>query len=222
MYENLRRSVCEANKLLHTKGLAPYLWGSVSQVDRFNGVFAVKPADVAYDDLTVENIVVISLKTGKPVDGALAPISDADTFWALFSEFPQLGAVAHTHTPNAVAFSQAGRGITPYGITHIGFSNTEIPCVRSLTAGEVNENYELNTGRVIAEHFKSHHFEPAKTPAVLVKYHAPYVFGADGKEAVNNAAILEMIAETALKTEMLTYGKPEKIDDYLADKISGR
>ena len=217
MYENLRRAVCEANKSLHEKGLAPFAWGNVSQVDRINGVFAVRPAGIGYNDLTVENMVVISLKTGEVVDGSYTPTTDADTYFVLYNEFPELNAVAHVHTPNATAFSQVGRDIIPYGITHIAFSKTEIPCVRALTAAEVNDNYELNTGKVIVEHFKSHHFSPETTTAVLTKYHAPYVFGSDANTAVKNAAILEMVAETALKTDMLAYGKAERMDSYLAE-----
>lgn len=217
MYENLRRAVCEANKSLHEKGLAPFAWGNVSQVDRINGVFAVRPAGIGYKDLSVENMVVMSLKNGEVIEGNNKPAPDAAAYFVLYSEFPELCAIAHVHTPNATAFSQVGRDIIPYGVTHIAFSKTEIPCVRSLTAAEVNDNYELNTGKAIVEHFKSHQFSPETTTAVLTKYHAPYVFGCDANTAVKNAAILEMVAETALKTEMLSYGKAERIDSYLAE-----
>ncbi len=217
MYENLRRAVCESNKSLHEKGLAPFAWGNVSQVDRVNGVFAVRPAGIGYSALSIENMVVISLETGKVVDGHNEPTPDAAAYFVLYNEFPELSAIAHVHTPNATAFSQVGHDIIPYGMTHIAFSKTEIPCVRALTAAEVGENYELNTGKVIAEHFKSHHFSPVTTTAVLTKFHAPYIFGSDAKSAVRNAEILEMVAETALKTEMLSHGKAERIDSYLAE-----
>ena len=89
--------------------------------------------------------------------------------------------------------------------------------VKDLTEAEVNSEYELNTGKVIAAHFKENDLDVASTPAVLVRSHAPFVFGKNASDAVHNAAVLEIVAEMALKTELLGNNGNE-IDKYLSDK----
>lgn len=97
------------------------------------------------------------------------------------------------------------------------FSYTAVPCARALTEAEVNSEYELNTGKVIVSHFRENDLDIQSTPAVLVRSHAPFVFGKNASDAVHNAAVLEIVAEMAMKTESLKQDVTE-IDKYLADK----
>lgn len=217
MFEELKKIVCDANIELHAHGLAPFTWGNVSQVDRAAGVFAIKPSGVPYSELTSEKIVIVSLEDGKVVDGDYNPSSDTPTHYILYKEFPELNAVVHTHSVNASSFAQAGRSIPAYGTTHADFSYTAVPCTRALDEQEVKGEYELNTGKVIAAHFKENNLDIASTPAVLVRSHAPFVFGKNASDAVHNAAVLEIVAEMALKTELLGNNGNE-IDKYLSDK----
>lgn len=217
MFEELKKIVCDANIELHAHGLAPFTWGNVSQVDRAAGVFAIKPSGVPYSELTSEKIVIVSLEDGKVVDGNYNPSSDTPTHYILYKEFPELNAVVHTHSVNASSFAQAGRSIPAYGTTHADFSYTAVPCTRALDEQEVKGEYELNTGKVIAAHFKENDLDIASTPAVLVRSHAPFVFGKNASDAVHNAAVLEIVAEMALKTELLGNNGNE-IDKYLSDK----
>lgn len=217
MYSALKQTVCEANKELHALGLAPFTWGNVSQVDREAGVFAIKPSGVPYSELTPEKIVVVSLSDGKVVEGEYNPSSDTPTHYVLYKEFAELNAVVHTHSVNASSFAQAGRSIPAYGTTHADFSYTAVPCTRALTDVEVNGEYEYNTGVVIAEHFRDNMLDIKSTPAVLVRSHAPFAFGKNADDAVHNAAVLEIVAEMAMKTELIGKDVPE-IDDYLSDK----
>lgn len=217
MFEDLKKIVCDANIELHAHGLAPFTWGNVSQVDRDAGVFAIKPSGVPYSDLTPEKIVIVSLDDGKVVDGDYNPSSDTPTHYILYKEFTELNAVVHTHSVNASSFAQAGRAIPAYGTTHADFSYTAVPCTRALNEDEVKCEYELNTGKVIAAHFKDNKLDVLSTPAVLVRSHAPFVFGKNASDAVHNAAVLEIVAEMALKTELLGNNGNE-IDKYLSDK----
>ncbi len=217
MYNKLKQTVCDANIELHSLGLAPFTWGNVSQADRELGVFAIKPSGVPYSELTPDKIVVLSLEDGSVLEGSYNPSSDTPTHYILFKEFSDLNAVVHTHSVNASAFAQAGRAIPVYGTTHADFSYTEVPCTRALTENEVKTEYELNTGKVIVGYFKENNLDTSSTPSVLVRSHAPFVFGKNASDAVHNAAVLEIVAEMALKTEIINNNTPE-IDSYLSDK----
>ncbi len=78
-FRELREIVCLANRKLGESGLVILTWGNVSGVDRNEGVMAIKPSGVEYDQLKPEDIVVLSLETGEVVDGNLRPSSDTPT-----------------------------------------------------------------------------------------------------------------------------------------------
>ncbi len=200
MLEQLKQEVFEANMALPKMGLVIFTWGNVSGIDRERGLFVIKPSGVEYDALKPEDMVVVDLQ-GEVVEGAYRPSSDTLTHLELYKAFPKIGGVVHTHSAWATSWAQAGRGIPCYGTTHADHMYGEIPCTRSLTKEEVEEAYERNTGRVIAECFQGRDYQAV--PAVLCQNHGPFTWGGDAKEAVHHAAVLEQVAMMAARTEML-------------------
>ena len=69
----------------------------------------------------------------------------------LYKQYSEIGGVVHTHSKWAVTFAQAGIDIPAFGTTHADYFYGDIPCTRDLTAQEIYEAYELNTGNVIVE-----------------------------------------------------------------------
>ena len=199
-FDALREAVWRANLDLVEAGLVILTWGNVSAVDREAGVFAIKPSGVAYGDLRPADIVVVSLESGQVVDGTLRPSSDTPTHLHLYREWPTIGGVAHTHSPNAVSWAQAERDIPCLGTTHADHFCGPIPVTRRLTTDEIRGAYEHNTGVVISECFRTRGIEPASTPGVLVAGHGPFAWGADARRAVENAIALEATARMALDT----------------------
>ena len=61
MYQDLKERVLKANLMLVSAGLVTLTWGNVSENDAERGVIAIKPSGVAYDKMTVEDIVVTDL-----------------------------------------------------------------------------------------------------------------------------------------------------------------
>lgn len=189
MLEHLKAEVCAANKLLPRYNLVTFTWGNVSGIDRESGIMAIKPSGVEYDSLTDEDIVLVDVKTGKKVEGALNPSSDTATHCELYRSFEGIGGVVHTHSRWATVFSQAGRGVPPLGTTHGDYFYGEIPCTRKMTAEEISGEYELETGKVIVESFFGK--SPRDIPAVLVHSHGPFAWGTSPENAVHNAVVLE-------------------------------
>jgi L-ribulose-5-phosphate 4-epimerase len=75
-----------------------------------------------------------------------------------------------------------------------------------LTEAEVRDNYEMNTGLLIAETFRD--ADPCAVPSVLVNCHGPFSWGSDVAEAVRNAVALEEIARMAHNTVLLGHSYP--------------
>ena len=117
------------------------------------GLFVIKPSGVPYETLKPSDMVVMNL-AGEKVEGELNPSSDTPTHLELYKAYEDLGGIVHTHSPWATSWAQAGRSIPCYGTTHADYFFGDIPCARSLTADEINGEYEKNTGIVIAETFE--------------------------------------------------------------------
>jgi L-ribulose-5-phosphate 4-epimerase len=198
MLERLKTDVCRANLDLVKAGVVIETWGNASGVDRRRGLVVIKPSGLSYDRLRPGNLVVVSLASGKVVEGRLKPSSDTATHLELYKAFPGIGGVVHTHSLYATAWAQAKRDLPCYGTTHADFCYGGVPCTRPLTTAELHSDYEANTGRVIVERFKE--LDPLERPGVLVASHGPFVWGKDVVGAVHNAVVLEFVARLASET----------------------
>ena len=202
MLEELKKQVYEANMELPRRGLITYTWGNVSGIDRESGYFVIKPSGVDYDALSPDDMVVMDLD-GNKIEGRYKPSSDTATHIELYKKYEEIGGIVHTHSPEAVAWAQAGRDIPLYGTTHADYFFGPIPCARNLTPEEIKDAYEKNTGLVIIEEFRRRGIAPAQVPAVLVHNHGPFTWGKDADEAVYHAVVLEEVAFMNFHAKML-------------------
>jgi L-ribulose-5-phosphate 4-epimerase len=173
-------------------------WGNASGIDRQRGLVVIKPSGVPYDGMMPKHMVVVSLQTGKVVEGRLKPSSDTATHLVLYRAFPGIGGIVHTHSLYATAWAQAKKDLPSYGTTQADYWYGDVPCTRLLTIGEIRSDYEANTGHVIVERFRK--LDPTQHPAVLVASHGPFAWGKDVADAVHNATVLEFIARLASET----------------------
>ena len=216
LLEKLRQEVYRANMELPEKNLVVYTWGNVSGIDRDKGLIVIKPSGVEYEDLTPENLVVVDMDN-KIVEGDLNPSSDTKTHVELYKTFPAIGGIVHTHSPHAVGWAQAGRDIPCYGTTQADYFYGSVPCTRNLTAQEVDEDYELNTGKVIAETFRERNLDPVAIPGVICRCHGPFSFGKDPAKAVYHAVVLEEVAKMAMYT-ITVNPQADPAPQYILDK----
>jgi L-ribulose-5-phosphate 4-epimerase len=217
MLEQLKAEVCRANLDLVRKGLVIQTWGNASGIDRGRGLVVIKPSGVPYDGMKPQHMVVVSLKTGKIVDGNLKPSSDTATHLVLYRAFPKIGGMVHTHSLYATAWAQAKKTLPGYGTTQADYWHGDVPCTRLLKPDEIKTGYEANTGRVIVETFRKLKLDPVHHPAVLVASHGPFTWGKDVADAVHNAGVLEFVAQLASETLKLN-PKLQPMPPLLRDK----
>ena len=214
MYHKLKQHVYEANMALQRHGLVLFTWGNVSGIDRANGVIAIKPSGVCYEDLTPESIVVLDLQ-GKVVQGQLRPSSDTPTHLELYRWFEGLGGICHTHSTCATMWAQAQREIPCLGTTHADHFYGPVPVTATMTAAEIAQDYEANTGKAIVRRFEG--LDPLQMPAVLVANHGPFTWGESADAAVRNAVVLEEVAKMAQGT-LAIHPDQQAISQALLDK----
>jgi L-ribulose-5-phosphate 4-epimerase len=213
MLEKLKKDVYDANIELVKKGLVIYTWGNVSGIDKEQGLVVIKPSGVSYDDMKADDMVIVDLN-GKVIEGNYKPSSDTPTHLILYKAFLKIGGVVHTHSEWATSWAQAGIPIPALGTTHADYFYGQVPCTRKLTASQVLESYETETGKVIVETFQQ--LDPMAVPSVVVNGHGPFSWGTDAHHAVHNAVVLEQVAKMAHHT--LTLNPVKGIDQYLLDK----
>lgn len=212
--QQLKQQVFEANMDLPRYGLVTFTWGNVSAIDRQRGLVVIKPSGIAYESMTVDDMSVVDL-LGHVVEGRWRPSSDTATHLALYRRYPDLGGVVHTHSTHATAWAQAGLAIPALGTTHADYFFGDIPCTRALSAQEVDEAYELNTGQVIIETLGE--ANPLHTPGIVVYQHGPFAWGKDAHEAVHNAVVMEEVARMAWIARG-TNPQLQPIDSWLMNK----
>jgi L-ribulose-5-phosphate 4-epimerase len=198
MLESLKEAVCRANLNLVKEGLVIQTWGNASGIDREKGLVVIKPSGVPYETMQPKHMIVVSLDSGKTIEGELAPSSDTPTHLELYRAFTHIHGIVHTHSRYATAWAQACRNIPPLGTTHADYFHGPIPCSRPLTPAEIETDYEKNTGKVIIETFSK--INADNIPAILVAEHGPFTWGPSPMEAVLNAVILEELARLAMMT----------------------
>ncbi len=199
-YRELKEQVFEANMQLHHRNLVVYTWGNVSQIDRDKGVVAIKPSGVAYEDLKVDDIVVVDLDNNV-VEGSMRPSSDTKTHTHLYRHFDSVGGVTHTHSTYATAWAQAQQPIPCYGTTHADYAYGDIPVTAVMSDEQIKRDYEEETGVQITDCFKDR--SPVETPMCIIAGHAPFTWGKDAAQSVYHAVILEEMAKMAYLTRTL-------------------
>lgn len=203
MLEELKKQVLEANLELPKRGLITFTWGNVSGIDRDKNLIVIKPSGVPYEELKLEDLVVLDLD-GNKVEGKLNPSSDTPTHLVIYRNFKSVGGVVHTHSRWATIWAQAGKSIPALGTTHADYFYGDIPCTRKMTDEEIKGNYEEETGNVIVETFKDKN--PEYVPGVVVNNHGVFAWGKDAAESVHNAVVMEEVAMMAYHTCALTPG----------------
>ncbi|KFK97623.1 MULTISPECIES: L-ribulose-5-phosphate 4-epimerase [unclassified Serratia (in: enterobacteria)] len=202
MLSELKQQVLAANLSLPGYGLVTFTWGNVSAIDRQRGLVVIKPSGIAYEEMTLDDLVVVDLD-GVVQEGRRKPSSDTDTHLALYRAFPHIGGVVHTHSRNATIWAQAGQPIPALGTTHADYFYGDIPCTRPMSEAEIAGDYERETGNVIVEAFQLADRDPLQVPGVLVYSHGPFAWGKTAADAVHNAVVMEEVAAMAMATRQL-------------------
>lgn len=207
-YADLRQRVAAANQGVAERGLVVHAFGNASEVDRDEGVFAIKPSGIPCQQVTAADIVVVSLETGERVWGDHRPSSDTPTHLLLYRDLPSASGIVHTHSLYATSWAQACRAIPCLGTTHADHFNGPVPVTRPLTPEEIRGDYEMNSGRVISELFGPGGLDAEEMPGALVASHGPFVWGYDSAGAVQTAAALELMATLATLTLAIEAATP--------------
>ena len=197
------KEVCwEANMEIPRHKLAIYTFGNVSALDSEEGIFAIKPSGVPYDEMEPADMVLVDLD-GKKVEGKLNPSSDTPTHAVLYRFLSGIYSIVHAHSAYAVAWAQACRSIPVYGTTHADHLAGDIPVTKVMSDEMIKGQYEEQTGYQIINALKEKNLSTHYVQMILVACHGPFTWGETPDKAVHNAVVLEEIARMAYISEQV-------------------
>ncbi|AXL13259.1 L-ribulose-5-phosphate 4-epimerase [Microbacterium foliorum] len=186
--QTVRDDVARLHGELVRYGLVVWTGGNVSGRVPGADLFVIKPSGVSYDDLAPENMILCDLD-GAVIPGTpgsdRSPSSDTAAHAYVYRHMPDVGGVVHTHSTFAVAWAARGE---------------EIPCVITAMADEFGGPIPVgpfaiigddSIGRGIVQTLSGH-----RSRAVLMQNHGPFTIGADAKDAVKAAVMVEDVART--------------------------
>ena len=217
-YSSLKRKAYECNMDLPKYGLVIYTFGNVSCIDRNEGVYAIKPSGMPYEDLKPDDMVIVDLNNNV-IEGNFKPSSDTKTHTVLYNNFPKIGGIVHTHSNYAVSWAQAKKPVPILGTTHADHLSVDIPVTKMMSDEAIKGDYETETGNQIIELFKDLPYEEIQM--VLVAGHGPFTWGVTPDKAVYNSVVLEALSKMAYYT--VTINKDiTRIKDSLIKKHHNR
>jgi L-fuculose-phosphate aldolase len=188
-----RRNVIELSRRLRPDGLVVGTSGNISI--RYEDSILITPTGLDYDQLTVDDICVLSL-SGEILDGRLKPSTETPMHLAAYRD-DSVWAVVHTHSPYATALSTVIDELPPihYMMSTLGPSVRVAPYATPAST-ELAEAMQLGlTNRL----------------AVILQNHGTITVGATAAEAYRNAVNLEWLAALYYRARLL--GSPRILND---------
>ena len=211
---DFKEKVYLAYKEIVDNGLVIGSWGNVSCYIESSEIIIITPSGISIDNLSSKKMVSVDI-FGNIIDIYSKPSVDIDIHLEIYKGFSGVGSVIHTHSEYATIFSQAKLSIPCVGTTHSDYFYNDIPLVNDLSKDEIDNEFEMNSGKSIVNFFNDNEINPLHMKAALLPSHGPVVWGESIEDAVESAIVLEHISKLAYRTLML---KKPKMDSNLIDK----
>ena len=110
MIDSAKQDFIAAAMRAHNSGMQTGNGGNISVRVGDQNMMVVKASGVGFGESALESIVVTDF-AGNLLEGNLKPTREIVLHGALYSEFPHIKAIVHTHSPYSIAWSFTGRDI---------------------------------------------------------------------------------------------------------------
>ena len=172
--------VAMARKML-AMGLVTGTSGNLSV--RGEGVVLITPSGVDYETMRPEDLVAVNLD-GSVVTPGTKPSVDTMSHVAIYRARPDVGAIIHTHSPHAAAFSTLGREIPPLITEAAGFLGGAVRVMDYLPPASPEHGHRAAEGL-------------GADRAVLLPNHGVIATGETARKAFHAAVAVEESAQVA-------------------------
>jgi L-ribulose-5-phosphate 4-epimerase len=120
-------SMIRCGRMLSWRGLMPGSQGNISVRDSGSGLVAITPHALAYDDMAVDDLVILELASGERVAGHREHSFEVPTHLTVYRERPDVNAVIHTEPSFVNVFGALGREIPAITATGLKSAGGTVP-----------------------------------------------------------------------------------------------
>lgn len=199
-----REAVLATAKKMLADGLVEGTAGNISG-RLADGTVCVTPSSVAYDTMTLDDLVVVDLD-GNVVEGTRSPTTEKDLHLSVLRRYPELGAVIHTHAVYATMFALAHEAIPAVIEEVVVYLGGEVPCCEYKGTGT------LELGEEVASKL-------GDRSAALLANHGLVTCGPSPEKALHHAALAERTAKIVWGTRAMgavIQPLPDKVNTNMA------
>ncbi len=190
-----RETLVRAGKRLLEKKLTVETWGNLSLRDPAMGLVYITPSAMAYDRISPEDVVVMTL-SGERVAGERKPTVETALHLGIYGARPEICAIVHTHPVQSLVFACLHEDIPPVIDEAAQSLGGTVRCAA----------YALPGTKALAQNALAALGKDGM--ACLLANHGAVCLGRDMDEAFRTAAVLEMTAEVYRMARTLGTPKP--------------
>jgi len=212
--QDLREQLVRYARQMLTSGLVRGTSGNVSARPPGSSWCLVTPSGVDYESMRPEDLVRVDLD-GKPLGPGMKPSVDTPSHLAVYRARQEVGAVIHTHSPYAAAFSTLHREVPPLITESAGYLGGTVRVMEYVPPARPD------TGDAVAAGLGGDR-------AVLLPNHGVVAVGEDLRKCYNAAQQVEESAHVAFLA--LQLGEPypvsapeiERMHDFIHHRYGQR
>ena len=191
----LRQQIISTCLYLHDKlGYFVSTWGNISV--RLEEGLLVTPSRMSYEDLKIDDLVVVSWKSAK-VKGNRLPTSETELHRQIMLERPDLLVLIHSHSPYASIVASCHKSIPVLVDDMAEVIGGEVNCAEYVSAGE-HKKLAQSARQAIG----------SEACAVLLANHGVIAGGRDLAEALVASQFVEKAAMIMILGQSLGGAKP--------------
>src|SRR6056297_3197013 len=192
-----RQLITEYGKKLIEKGLTKGTGGNLSIYNRKEGLIAISPSGIPYEEIKLKDIVIIDLE-GNIVEGDHKPSSEKDLHRLLYQKREDINSIIHTHPIYSTTIACLNQEI-PTVHYLVAYSGDKVPCAKYATFG--SKKLAKNVYKAMGKEYK----------ACLMANHGLITVGYNIKEALEITEMIEYIAEIYYRAK--TMEKPKLLNN---------
>jgi len=187
--DTLKQSLIDAGKILASEGQGDLIFGHVTaRLPEDAEHFLMKPHQIGLEEITPENLITVNME-GEKVAGDAPRHIEVFIHSEILRVRPDIGAVVHTHAPNAVAFSALGLPLQ--GIGHEGtYFHAGIPVFSETADLIIDQTRGKSVARAMGD-----------SDVLIMRNHGIVTAGRNIEEATVLALYLERACKAQLTVE---------------------
>ncbi len=202
---SLKQELIAGAALVASIGLVPLTQGNLSLRDPSSGHILITPHDFPYDELTVDDVLVLNLE-GKVIDGHREPSHEAPVHLAVYERRADAAAIVHAEPIYTNLFGVLHKPIAPLHVNTLIDVGGEVPVMPFAPSGSRQFGYDML--EVMGD-----------KNAVVWANHGMLAIGSSLDKAIHCTVMVEISAQ--LYHMALQHGEPHRIPEQYHDRLVG-